>query len=67
MNIIFPLLVCKKNVFEEEGYYTWIYAGNKLWSHIATGSIIAIVIIFTLLPIWPDAAKKILWYLSMYL
>ena len=35
------------------------------WSHFATGGVIALVIGFTLLPIWPDAAKKVLWYLSV--
>lgn len=36
-----------------------------LWSNILTGLVIAAVIGFTLLPIWPDAAKKILWYFSV--
>ena len=52
-------------MFEENGYFTWMYAGNMVWSNIATGAVIAIVIGFTLLPIWPDAAKKILWYCSV--
>lgn len=59
------LVISKKNVFEESGYYTWMYAGNMVWSNIATGAVIAIVIGFTLLPIWPDFAKKILWYFSV--
>lgn len=42
-----------------------MYAGNMLWSNILTGLVIAVVIGFTLLPIWPDAAKKILWYFSV--
>lgn len=41
-----------------------MYAGSLLWSNIATGAIIAIVIGFTLLPVWPDTAKKVLWYLT---
>lgn len=36
-----------------------------VWSNIATGAVIAVVIGFTLLPIWPDFAKKILWYCSV--
>lgn len=59
------LQISKKNVFEESGYYTWMYAGNMVWSNIATGAVIALVIGFTLLPIWPDAAKKVLWYCSV--
>jgi translocation protein SEC62 len=54
-----------KGIFEESGYYVWIYAGNMVWSNIATGAVIAAVIGFTLLPIWPDFAKKMLWYFSV--
>lgn len=36
-----------------------------MWSNIATGLVIAVVIGFTLLPIWPDYAKRILWYFSV--
>jgi translocation protein SEC62 len=42
-----------------------MFAGNMMWSNIATGAVIAVVIGFTLLPIWPDFAKKILWYFSV--
>lgn len=35
------------------------------WSHLATGAVIAVVIGFTLLPIWPDIAKRVLWYFSV--
>jgi len=59
------LKISQKNVFEDDGYYTWMYAGNMVWSNIATGAVIALVIGFTLLPIWPDAAKKVLWYCSV--
>ncbi len=57
--------ISQNHVFEEKGYYTWIFAGNMMWSNIATGLVIAVVIGFTLLPIWPDVAKKILWYFSV--
>jgi translocation protein SEC62 len=59
------LQISQYNVFEEKGYYTWMYAGNMMWSNIGTGVIIALVIGFTLLPIWPDYAKKMLWYCSV--
>jgi hypothetical protein len=42
-----------------------MYAGNMVWSNLLTGLVIAVVIGFTLLPIWPNAAKKILWYCSV--
>lgn len=41
-----------------------MYAGSLLWSNIATFLIIAVVIGFTLLPVWPESAKKVLWYLT---
>jgi translocation protein SEC62 len=59
------LRITQKNVFEDSGYYTWMYAGNMVWQNIATGAVIALVIIFTLMPIWPDVAKKVLWYCSV--
>jgi len=33
--------------------------------HFLRRALVAIVIGFTLLPIWPDAAKKVLWYISV--
>ena len=59
------LQISQRNVFEENGIYTWMYTGSMLWSNLATGAVIFIVIGFTLLPIWPDIMKKILWYISV--
>lgn len=59
------LQIAKRNVFEEGGYYTWMISGNMTWSHIATGAVMATILGFTLLPIWPDAAKRVLWYCSV--
>lgn len=59
------LVFSQKTFFEETGYYTWMFAGNMVWSNVATGAVIAVVIGFTMLPIWPDFAKKILWYISV--
>lgn len=42
-----------------------MYAGNMVWANVATGAVIVVVIGFTLLPIWPEFAKKILWYCSV--
>merc|ERR1719502_1910942 len=36
-----------------------------LWSNLATGAVILIVIGFSLLPLWPDIMKKILWCISV--
>ena len=59
------LQISQRNVFEENGIYTWIYTGSMLWSNLATGAVIFIVIGFTLLPIWPEFMKKVLWYISV--
>jgi len=59
------LKISQQTVFDSKGYYTWMYAGNMMWSNVATGLVIFAVIGFTLLPIWPDYAKRILWYLSV--
>lgn len=59
------LRVSAVSVFEESAYYTWMYQGSMMWSNIGAGVLIAVVIGFTLLPIWPDFAKRILWYMSV--
>lgn len=59
------LKISQRNVFEENGYYTWMYSGNMVWSNIATFVVIALVIICTLMPIWPATAKVVLWYCSV--
>lgn len=59
------LRVSNRQVFEETGYYTWMYSGSMVWSNVATLGVIAVVIIFTLLPVWPDAAKRVLWWISV--
>ena len=56
------LMVSKLNVFEENGYYTWMYEGSKTWASLGTMVLIAVILGFTLLPIWPIVAKKALWY-----
>jgi len=59
------LTISQKKVFEDNGYYTWIFTGSMLWSHVFTFLLIAVVIIFTLLPVWPMVMKKILWYIAV--
>jgi translocation protein SEC62 len=59
------LQISQRNVFEETGYYTWMYSGSMMWSNVLTGIVIALVVGFTLLPIWPEIMKRILWYVSV--
>ena len=57
--------ISKVNVFEESGYYTWMYAGNMLWSNIASGGVVLAILGFTLLPLWPDILKQVAWYIAV--
>mmetsp|Transcript_13278 Transcript_13278/g.13765 ORF Transcript_13278/g.13765 Transcript_13278/m.13765 type:complete len:349 (-) Transcript_13278:316-1362(-) len=59
------LIISPKKVFEEVGYYTWMFSGSMVWSNVATIAVIIVVIIFTLLPVWPAFAKKVLWYMAV--
>lgn len=59
------LLYTKNSIFEESGYYTWMYSGSMTWMNIGLFGVVALVIGFTLLPIWPEFMKKILWYISV--
>jgi hypothetical protein len=59
------LSISQKKVFEDSGYYTWIFSGNMMWSHLFTATIIGVVILCTLLPVWPFVMKKILWYIAV--
>ena len=36
------LRMCKVNVYEESGYYTWMYEGSMMWSNIGTVLLIAV-------------------------
>ncbi len=51
--------------FEENGYYTWNYEGDKTYSHMMTGLMIAAFLFCTCFPIWPNFLKVWLWYLSV--
>jgi hypothetical protein len=57
--------ISPKKVFEETGYFTWMFSGSMMWSNVATVAVILVVIMFTLLPVWPQFAKKILWYCAV--
>jgi len=51
------------NIFEKhKSDYIWMLSGSQWGSNFMTGIIIAIVIAFTLLPIWPDLPRQILAY-----
>lgn len=42
-----------------------MYAGNMLWSNIASGGVVLAILGFTLLPLWPDILKQVAWYIAV--
>jgi len=51
--------------FDESGYFTWIYEGNKTFSHLMTSILIGGFFFCTCFPIWPTFLKVFVWYLSV--
>jgi len=49
------------------GYYTWIYEGNKTFSHFMTACLIIGFLLVTCFPIWPQFLKIWVWYCSVTL
>jgi len=58
---------CRTQRFDADGYYIWIYEGEKFWNNFYTGLLIAGFLFFTCFPIWPLFLKIWLWYLSVTL
>lgn len=61
------LVISRVRDFDESGYFTWIYEGNKGFSHMMTGLLIAGFLFCTCFPIWPTFLKVFVWYLSVSL
>jgi len=59
------LTISRVRDFDESGYFTWIYEGNKGFSHMMTGLLIAGFLFCTCFPIWPTFLKVFVWYLSV--
>jgi translocation protein SEC62 len=53
--------------FDEAGYFTWVYEGDKTFSHLMTGALIAGFLFCTCFPIWPNFLKVFVWYMSVTL
>jgi len=45
-------------------YYVWIWEGDQTMSNFMTGCLIALFLLITCFPIWPDFLKLVLWYIS---
>lgn len=53
--------------FDEAGYFTWMYEGDKTFSHLMTTGLIAGFLFCTCFPIWPTFLKVFVWYMSVTL
>ena len=53
--------------FDEAGYFTWLYEGDKTVSHLMTTALIAGFLFCTCFPIWPTFLKVFVWYMSVTL
>mmetsp|Transcript_31169 Transcript_31169/g.47162 ORF Transcript_31169/g.47162 Transcript_31169/m.47162 type:complete len:326 (+) Transcript_31169:63-1040(+) len=61
------LVVSRVRDFDEGGYFTWMYEGDKTFSHLMTTGLIAGFLFCTCFPIWPNFLKVFVWYLSVSL
>ena len=53
--------------FDEAGYFTWMYEGDKTFSHMMTTALIGGFLFCTCFPIWPNFLKVFVWYMSVTL
>jgi len=53
--------------FDEGGYFTWVYEGDKTMSHIMTAALIFGFLFCVCFPIWPTFLRVFVWYLSVSL
>lgn len=61
------LAVSRVRDFDESGYFTWIYEGDKTFSHMMTTVLIIGFLCCTCFPIWPQFLKIFVWYMSVTL
>jgi len=53
--------------FDEAGYFTWIYEGDKTFSHLMTAGLVIGFLFCVCFPIWPTFLRVFVWYLSVTL
>jgi len=61
------LAVSRVRDFDEAGYFTWIYEGDKTNSHLMTAALVMGFLFCTCFPIWPTFLKVFVWYMSVTL
>jgi len=59
------LVISRIRDFDEAGYFTWIYEGNKRFSNFMTTALILGFLFCTCFPIWPSFLKVFVWYMSV--
>lgn len=57
----------KDQAWDPKGYYTWMWEGDKTFSHFMTGALILTFLACTCFPIWPKWMKVAIWYCSVTL
>lgn len=53
--------------FDELGYFTWLYDGDKTFSHLMTAGLVVGFLFCVCFPIWPTFLRVFVWYLSVSL
>lgn len=59
------LVISRDREFDESGIFTWIYEGNKSFSHMMTTLLIMGFLFCVCFPIWPNFLKVFAWYMSV--
>lgn len=59
------LVISRVRDFDEAGYFTWIYEGNKRFSNFMTTALIVGFLFCTCFPIWPQFLKVFVWYMAV--
>eukprot|EP00558_Chaetoceros_sp_UNC1202_P011411 CAMPEP_0197235054 /NCGR_PEP_ID=MMETSP1429-20130617/2588_1 /TAXON_ID=49237 /ORGANISM="Chaetoceros sp., Strain UNC1202" /LENGTH=320 /DNA_ID=CAMNT_0042693565 /DNA_START=74 /DNA_END=1036 /DNA_ORIENTATION=- len=59
------LVISRDREFDESGIFTWIYEGDKSFSHFMTTLLIAGFLFCVCFPIWPNFLKVFAWYMSV--
>lgn len=57
----------KHQLWDDKGYYVWVWEGNQFWSNFMTGALVLGFLGITCFPIWPNFLKLVLWYISVTL
>jgi len=59
------LAISRHKDFDETGYFTWVYEGDKTFSHFMTTLLIGGFLFCVCFPIWPNFLKVFVWYMSV--